>query len=119
MFEVHSAGDCSSPYGSSVDQARAVTWARARLRASGGHLAVAIMSEKPLDPPPDGRDADCFKAVVVDDHQAVEFLVCTDELGTVPRLTLVGVIEETLIERFGPDAAAILENVRVLYLSGS
>jgi hypothetical protein len=33
------------------------------------------MSEKPLDPPPDGRDADCFKAVVVDDHQAVEFLV--------------------------------------------
>jgi hypothetical protein len=99
-----------------------VTSARARRRARGTPIAVALIGDRPQSPAPDGRDADCYRAVVVDDrYSEVEFLLCVEAHDMVSRLSLVRVAEETLLERFGPRAARILEGVGRLdavYLSG-
>jgi hypothetical protein len=91
------------------------------MRVMDRPIGVWLLSEKPLDPPPGGRDAACFNAVVVDEHDAVEFLLCAGPHNTMRRLVLVRAAEEELLERFGPTSTDVLEAVRALdalHLSG-
>jgi hypothetical protein len=109
-----------------MERTRAANLARSRLRRTGKPIAVGMLSEQPLDPPAGARDADCWRALLTDGQDDVEFVVCAGRVAEAPNLTIAQMVEEKLLREFGSDPAALLERVRrrasledVLYIGAS